>query len=189
VLEDEVTVLFEKAPMTVLEGATTVMLKERVIAVLEEVAMAVLEEVASAVLEKATTELLEVDPVEVELEVIFEPSPALAVFCQAQMHPVSPPSVEQTSSAAQVLIVPNWPPRQPRYRVVRHVRQLHTSQAVVRKYSSILTLKVLALTSPTPVLAILPLIYSVGFGLRHSDRRSVVRWCDRLVPLPRMQYS
>lgn len=48
-------------------------------------------------------------------EVVFPASWALTVFCHAQTQPVSPPSVEQTSSEAHVRIVPYWPPRQPMY--------------------------------------------------------------------------
>jgi hypothetical protein len=57
-------------------------------------------------LEEVVAGPLDVDTIEVEIVATLRLATS-AVCCHAQMHPVSPPSVVQTWSAAQVLIVPN----------------------------------------------------------------------------------
>jgi hypothetical protein len=97
VLEDEVIVKPEVEASTVLEGTNTEMLEDPETDVSENV---------FELLEEVTAGPLDVDIIKVDIAVALGLAIS-AVFCHAQRHPVSPPSVVQTWSAAQILIVPN----------------------------------------------------------------------------------
>lgn len=129
-LEEAVVVLLARAAMTSLEEEMTAVLEEGKVIVLEGMAIVKPGVEASTVLEGTVAEMLDdaeadvpkedalkspeeviagsldVDTIEVEIAVALRLATS-AVCCHAQMHPVSPPSVVQTWSAAQVLIVPN----------------------------------------------------------------------------------
>lgn len=129
-LEEAVVVLLARAAMILLDGVMMAVLEEGKVAVREYVAIVkpgveaskviegtatemledaeadVMEENAMKSLEEVTAGPLDVDTIKVEIAVAFGPATP-AVFCHAQIHPVSPASVVQTWSASQVLIVPN----------------------------------------------------------------------------------